>query len=429
MDFREPWRSETDTMKIIGYQESDLERFHDEPAKRSGRSEFARDRARVIHSFALRRLAAKTQVAVPWADDFPRTRLSHSLECAQVGREIGESLGADPDLMDTACLAHDLGHPPFGHNGEVALNEIARSCGGFEGNAQSFRILTRLEGKTVDKDGKSLGLNLTRASLDAATKYPWHRSGEITKFGVYEDDGEIFSWMRNQDRGTSSGRTSLEAQIMDWSDDVAYSVHDLEDGVVTGKIVPIKIESHLADIAETVRSDYLADLQNHEFESATQRFLELELWPRDYDGSHTALAQMKRFTSQLIGEFALAAEKATRESFGSAPLTRYSANLEIPRSARVEVAILKAISGYFIINAESAQAAYLEQRTLLKDLALHLRESAPRSLESTFHSHWDNAMDESARLRVIIDQVASFTDLGAIKRANSFGLSLAIEKD
>ncbi|MFM7463584.1 MAG: deoxyguanosinetriphosphate triphosphohydrolase, partial [Actinomycetota bacterium] len=206
-------------------------------------------------------------------------------------------------------------------------------------------------------------------------------------------------------------------------------VHDLEDGVVTGKIIPIKVESHLAEIAETVRSDYLADLKNHEFESATKRLLELELWPRDYDGSHSALAQMKRFTSQLIGEFALAAEKATRESFGSAPLTRYSANLEIPRSARVEVAILKAISGYFIINAESAQAAYLEQRTLLKDLALHLRESAPRSLESTFHSHWDNAMDESARLRVIIDQVASFTDLGAIKRANSFGLSLAIEKD
>jgi len=416
-------------MKIEGYQESDLERFHDEPAKRSGRSEFARDRARVIHSFALRRLAAKTQVAVPWADDFPRTRLSHSLECAQVGREIGESLGADPDLMDTACLAHDLGHPPFGHNGEVALNEIATSCGGFEGNAQSVRILTRLEGKTVDRDGKSLGLNLTRASLDAATKYPWHRSGEITKFGVYEDDVKIFSWMRNQDRGTSSGRTSLEAQIMDWSDDVAYSVHDLEDGVVTGKIIPIKIESHLAEIAETVRSDYLADLQNHEFESATKRLLELELWPRDYDSSHSALAQMKRFTSQLIGEFALAAEKATRESFGSAPLTRYSANLEIPRSARIEVAILKAISGYFIINAESAQAAYLEQRTLLKDLVLHLRESAPRSLESTFLSHWDNAMDESARLRVIIDQVASFTDLGAIKRAHSFGLSLAIEKD
>ena len=136
-----------------GYSEFDRARFLDEPAKRLGRTEFARDRARIIHSFALRRLAAKTQVAVPWATDFPRTRLSHSLECAQVGRELGAALGADPDLMEGACLAHDIGHPPFGHNGEDALNEVALACGGFEGNAQSFRLLVRLEAKTVDADG------------------------------------------------------------------------------------------------------------------------------------------------------------------------------------------------------------------------------------------------------------------------------------
>ena len=110
----------------MSYSAFDQERFLDEPAKRAGRTEFMRDRARVIHSASLRRLAAKTQVAVPWENDFQRTRLSHSLECAQIGRELGESLGADPDLQDTACLSHDLGHPPFGHNGEEALAEIAQ---------------------------------------------------------------------------------------------------------------------------------------------------------------------------------------------------------------------------------------------------------------------------------------------------------------
>ena len=403
-----------------GYSEADLERFIGEPSKRPERSEFTRDRARIIHSFALRRLAAKTQVAVPWADDFPRTRLSHSLECAQVGREIGSALGADPDLMDTACLAHDLGHPPFGHNGERALDEIAKSSGGFEGNAQSFRILTRLESKTRDQSGRSIGLNLTRASLDAATKYPWPKREGLGKFGVYDDDLHIFEWVRS---GIAKEKTSLEAQIMDWSDDIAYSVHDLEDGIVTGKIIAADISSRSKEIATHLREHFITDASDDEIEAAHHSLRSLPLWPIQFDLSHGDLSRLKNLTSELIGRFAKAAEVATREKFGDGRLTRYNADLVVPRPSRIEVAFLKSISSLFIINAESSREHYAAQRRFLKELTERIYQGAPKTLETFYLEEWQNANDDHARLRVVIDQVASFTDLGAYKMADRLGIT------
>jgi dGTPase len=395
---------------VTGYSSSDQERFLDEPAKRGGRTEFMRDRARVIHSAALRRLAAKTQVAVPWENDFQRTRLSHSLECAQIGRELGESLGADPDLLETACLSHDLGHPPFGHNGEEALAEVALDCGGFEGNAQSFRLLTRIEAKTVDAHGKSIGLNLTRASLDAATKYPWSNQINPRKFGVYADDVEIFNWMRV---GAPENRKCIEAQIMDWSDDCAYSVHDLEDAIFAGQVTVNDFERDFDVLHSVMATDYKSDATKEEAAAALERLASLSCWPRGFDRTHASLARLKDTTSQLIGRFVGAAERETRAIHGAGNLSRYSANLVIPREAVIEVDFLKAVAGHYLINAAASQERYDKQQIVIRELVEMLFAKAPQELDPIFEDDWKNAANDAARLRVVIDQIASLTDPGA----------------
>ncbi|MER7547668.1 deoxyguanosinetriphosphate triphosphohydrolase [Actinomadura sp.] len=408
-----------------GYTARDRQRWAPEPAKRRDRTAFERDRARVLHSAALRRLAAKTQVASPGADAAAdtvqslRTRLTHSLECAQVGRELGKSLGCDPDLVETACLSHDIGHPPFGHNGEYALDIVARDCGGFEGNAQSLRVLTRLEPKSFAADGpplygRSVGLNLTRAALDAAMKYPWPQSGAVNgKFGVYDDDMDVAAWIRD---GAPEGRTCFEAQVMDWSDDVAYSVHDLEDALVAGHVDFVR----LADPAErrlvaaTAGKLYCPDADLAELEERFAALLAEPYWPDRYDGTPRSLAALKNLTSTLIGRFCLAAEAATRAAYGDRPLTRYAAELIVPRVQRLENALLKGITAHYVwISHEEVRA---RQRTLITELAEMMLAGAPGTLDPGFREAFTGAADDAARLRAVIDQIASLTDLSAMAR-------------
>ncbi|MER6691565.1 deoxyguanosinetriphosphate triphosphohydrolase, partial [Streptomyces minutiscleroticus] len=417
--------------------------------KRPGRTAFQRDRARVLHSAALRRLAGKTQVVTPGAlpqgpgsartggtptrmwDASPRTRLTHSLECAQVGRELGAALGCDPDLVEAACLAHDLGHPPFGHNGEQALNEFARDCGGFEGNAQSLRLLTRIEPKRFVRGGTvpaagapddaefvGVGLNLTRASLDAATKYPWPRGAHPTdpaspKFGVYEDDRPVFDWVR---AGAPGRRTCFEAQVMDWSDDVAYSVHDVEDGLHAGHIDPgcLHAEPERQEVFAVAVGRYVpADTDPGELAEALDRLLGQEWWPHGYDGSAVAQARLKDATSQLIGRFCLAAETATREAYGGGRLTRYAARLVVPRAARMECAVLKAVADRYVMQRAEQELLRADQRVVVLELAEALTARAPDGLDPQFRALFDRAADDRARQRVVVDQIASLTDASA----------------
>ncbi|MEU6892053.1 deoxyguanosinetriphosphate triphosphohydrolase [Streptomyces sp. NPDC046557] len=412
----------------VPYEPADTERWAAEPDKRPGRTAFQRDRARVLHSAALRRLAGKTQVVTPgtrsydW-DASPRTRLTHSLECAQVGRELGLALGCDPDLVEAACLSHDMGHPPFGHNGEEALNEFAKDCGGFEGNAQSLRLLTRLEPKRFVPDPAtgelvSVGLNLTRAALDAATKYPWPRGGHPTdpdsvKFGAYEDDLPVFAWLR---RGAPADRKCFEAQVMDWADDVAYSVHDFEDGLHAGHLDPNMLfaEPDREAIWRVAIGRYVpADTAPEELREALDRLMGQEWWPHGYDGSAVAQARLKDATSQLIGRFCLAAEGATREAYGTGRLTRYAAELVVPREARNECAVLKAVADLYVMQRDEQERLRADQRIVLAELAEALSARAPEGLDPQFRAIFEAASDDKARKRAVIDQIAALTDASA----------------
>jgi dGTPase len=408
------------------YDDAARARLVDEPVKRVDapeRTPFERDRARVVHSASLRRLAAKTQVLDPQADDFVRNRLTHSLEVAQVARDLAHPLGCHPDLAETAALAHDMGHPPFGHNGEVALDALGAGCGGFEGNAQTLRILTRLEAKSSDARGRSVGLNLTRAALDACTKYPWPRTrssasllGGGGKFGVYSDDAAVFGWLRE---GVDGPRRCVEAQVMDFADDVAYSVHDLEDGVVGGRI-----DLSLLDRAEeraatwqTVRDWYLPEASDDVLDAALGRVRAVTSWPgSSYDGSRRSLAALKDLTSDLIGIFCGSVHRATQQMYGERPLVRHEADLVVPDQTVHEIVVLKGIAAHYVMRTQDRLDLMDRQRSLLEELFAAIWRRGSEALDPALREDFAEADDDAARTRVVIDQIASLTDASAVSR-------------
>ncbi|MDY5129101.1 deoxyguanosinetriphosphate triphosphohydrolase [Actinotignum urinale] len=399
------------------YSDADRQRWVHEPPKSRSRTDFERDRARVLHSSALRRLGAKTQVLGPETDDFVRTRLTHSLEVAQIGRSFATHFGCNPDIVETACLAHDLGHPPFGHNGEQALNDIGKDIGGFEGNAQTLRILTRLEPKRMTDLGRPAGLNLTRATLDAVIKYPWPKGEHphdpsSPKFNYYEDDSDVYEWIRQGQQPENSTHKCIEAQIMDLSDDIAYSIHDVEDAIVRGFLNPALLrnpEERERIIEETLA--WYAYPSKDSLCQAMMRLLVEEAWPTEFRGTYKDYAIVKDLTSDLIGRFVNSVRRATIREYPGEELIRYNGSLVIPQETEAEIAALKGIAVAYVMGVKSRQHIYLEQRAMIFDLVDALKNN-PKELEPHLREHW-GAADEAGRKRLVIDQVASLTDLSA----------------
>ncbi|MBN9564065.1 MAG: deoxyguanosinetriphosphate triphosphohydrolase [Alphaproteobacteria bacterium] len=219
-------------------------RLHPEPESAT-RSPWQRDRDRIIHSSAFRKLQYKTQVFVNHEGDFFRTRLTHSIEVAQIARSIARALHLDEDLTEALALAHDLGHPPFGHAGEEALNAAMKPFGGFDHNAQSLRVVTLLESRYAAFDG----LNLTWEALEGLAKHngPLHRPpGYIAE---YDHKHKL-------DLGTHA---SAEAQVAALADDIAYHSHDLDDGLRAGLFVPQDL-SHLPVVGEALAAARISSL-------------------------------------------------------------------------------------------------------------------------------------------------------------------------
>ena len=373
------------------------------------RSEFERDRARIIHSAAFRRLQGKTQVFGVYEGDFFRTRLTHSLEVAQIAKGIALTLGADTDLVEAVCLAHDLGHPPFGHTGEHTLYELMRHHGGFEGNAQTFRILTRLERKHAAYEG----LNLTYQTLDGVLKYKTcidaaalAAATDSPVKGFYACDRALVETILNY---TGNGHDrSFECQIMDVADDIAYSVHDLEDSLKAGLItvadfrrVPPQrvvrdVSAKLAPAGCTVSEETI----HAELTRIADRLEHLE--------RTSGRAARKMLTRDLIHEFA------------SAVALQPDGRIDAEFANRLRIEVLKAFESYKVIYNPRVTTLGHKGKEVLRRLFAVL-DQGRESLGLFPEDHgeaYERALldgDETARKRVICDFLAGMTDSYALR--------------
>lgn len=367
---------------LDGYEwlnERDTDRLHvpDPPQDPlDPRSPFERDRSRIIHSVAFRRLQGKTQIfAAGWAD-FVRTRVTHSIEVSQIGRALAQRFSVPEALVEAACLGHDLGHPPFGHTGEKILDHLMDGIGHFEGNAQSFRMVTRLEAKARDYEG----LDLCRASLLSIIKYPYWLEAGTGKF-LYDDDAAFYAeWLfENSGRALLKERSddpprTLPCELMDWADDIAYSVHDLEDGIVSGFLVPaLWTEDEIIDaVYASVASAPIKWREGPPDRDAVGAILEALAGDFGTYAVDIPRDVIREFTRARINEFATAGDVVAT----GPDETLFDYTLEIPEEIRIKNQVMKAITFELVINDPRTTTLALKGTEVLRRLFETLVDNA-----------------------------------------------------
>ena len=415
-----------------------LERFQLQSSQRDGdhRNPFQRDKARILHSAAFRRLQAKTQVLGVGISDFYRTRLTHSLEASQIGQGIAAQLRSkypeltallelNDTLIEALCLAHDIGHPPFGHGGEVALHYKMRDHGGFEGNGQTFRIVTKLEPYTADA-----GMNLSRRTLLGLVKYPnylndlenFHLRNQATELnhrqiqasqwhppkGLYRCDRAMFDWLlaplSDDDKQlfmspkaimnhhAKTRFKSFDCSIMELADDIAYGIHDLEDAIVMGIVNQSQFSSEVAEPASQLNDSWLA---RHIKSLTGKLFSHLHHERKDAIGA-------------LVNWFITGIEISDIESRFEAPLLKYNAHF--PAEYQQALALFKQFVFKHVILKPDIQLLEYKGQQIVMELFEAFSSDPLRLLPDNTRQRYKDALADDNGQRVICDYIAGMTD-------------------
>ena len=417
MNKKSPKRARLPKIKYTNHDK--VRQTPERSVKDEERSPFERDRSRIIHSAAFHRLQAKTQVVTVGEGDFLRTRLTHSLEVAQIGKGVALRLGADTDLVEAISLVHDIGHPPFGHAGEQELQSLMKPYGGFEANAQNIRVLTELETKSNDYNG----LNLTRAVIDGQMKYKDTFDGQLKKF-IYCDDADVMVWASDDAEAVSSlsskGAKSFECQIMDWADDVAYAVHDLEDSIHTGYIsfASLQDDRRRGEVIDRVISEFgdcsidAVEVCNSFLAILRDRYPPFQGLDA-IDGRQRQKANRKQLASFLINRYIKATQRIESVTIPKGQLSyRYWYRVYIPIQYKVEVTFIKKLIQRFVI--ESPQIRTLEEkgRYILGTLFCKFMQgdNAKALLPEDWRERLDSDHSQRAKARVVSDYISGMTD-------------------